>query len=89
MQTPIYSARDETELMARLWTPSLKDDPLAFVLLAFPWGEEKTPLARHAGPRKWQRQILADIRDHIADNRGKLNYDVFREAVASGRGIGK
>jgi len=75
--------------MTRLWSPAIKDDPLAFVLLAFPWGEPGTPLAKHTGPRKWQRQILIDIRDHIRGNNGKVDFDVFREAVASGRGIGK
>jgi len=89
MQTPIYSAHDEMELMARLWSPAIKDDPLAFVLLAFPWGEKGTPLEHFHGPRKWQRDILIDLRDHIKANQGKIDYDTFREAVASGRGIGK
>jgi len=89
MQTPVYSPQDETELMARLWSPAIKDDPLAFVLLVFPWGEPGTPLEKHTGPRKWQKAILADIRDHIKENKGKVDYDTFREAVASGRGIGK
>ena len=89
MQQPIYSAQDEMELMSRLWSPAIKDDPLAFVLLAFPWNEQGTPLENFSGPRRWQRQILSDIRDHIKANQGKLNFDVFREAVASGRGIGK
>lgn len=89
MQQPIYSASDEVELMARLWAPSIKDDPLAFVLLAFPWGEQGTPLEKHAGPRKWQRAILQSIRDHIQANNGKIDFDTFRMAVASGRGIGK
>jgi hypothetical protein len=89
MQQPIYSAQDEMELMARLWSPAIKDDPLAFVLLAFPWGEKGTPLEHFHGPRKWQRDILTDIRDHIRSNNGKIDYDTFREAVASGRGIGK
>jgi phage terminase large subunit-like protein len=89
MQQPIYSAQDEVELMARLWSPSIKDDPLAFVLLAFPWGEQGTPLEKHAGPRKWQRAILQSIRDHIKENDGKIDFDTFRMAVASGRGIGK
>jgi hypothetical protein len=75
--------------MARLWSPSIKDDPLAFVLLAFPWGEQGTPLEKHAGPRKWQRAILQSIRDHIQANNGKIDFDTFRMAVASGRGIGK
>lgn len=89
MQTPIYDATGEMELMARLWSPTIKDDPLAFVLLTFPWREPGTPLEHFDGPRKWQRQILADIRDHIKANQGKVDYDTFREAVASGRGIGK
>lgn len=75
--------------MSRLWSPSIKDDPLAFVLLAFPWGEQGTPLEKHAGPRKWQRAILQSIRDHIQANNGKIDFDTFRMAVASGRGIGK
>ncbi len=89
MQTTIYSAQDEQELMARLWAPNLKDNPLAFVMFCYPWGEKGTPLEHFSGPRKWQRQILMDIADHIAHNQGKVDFDVLREAVASGRGIGK
>jgi hypothetical protein len=89
MQTPRYTASEEMELMARLWSPAIKDDPLAFVLLTFPWGEPGTPLEHFNGPRKWQRDILSDLRDHIKQNNGKIDYDTFREAVASGRGIGK
>jgi hypothetical protein len=89
MQQPIYSAAEEMELMARLWSPTIKDDPLAFVLLTFPWGERGTPLEHFVGPRKWQRQILADLRDHIKANHGRIDFETFRMAVASGRGIGK
>jgi len=89
MQQPIYSAQDEMELMARLWSPSLKDDPLAFVLYTFPWGQQGTPLEHFPGPRKWQRQILSDLRDHIKQNNGKVDFDTARLAIASGRGIGK
>ena len=89
MQTTIYSAQDEQELMARLWAPALKDNPLAFVMFCYPWGEKGTPLEHFTGPRKWQRQILQDIADHIKQNNGKVDFDVLREAVASGRGIGK
>ena len=77
------------ELMARLWSPSLKDDPLAFVLYTFPWGQQGTPLEHFPGPRKWQRQILSDLRDHIKQNNGKVDFDTARMAIASGRGIGK
>ena len=44
MQTTIYSAHDEQELMARLWSPAIKNNPLAFVMYVFPWGEKGTPL---------------------------------------------
>jgi hypothetical protein len=77
------------ELMSRLWSPTIRDDPLAFVLLTYPWGEPGTPLEHFKGPRKWQRDVLGTLRDHIKDNQGKVDYDTFRKAVASGRGIGK
>jgi hypothetical protein len=77
------------ELMSRLWSPTIKDDPLAFVLLTYPWGEKNTPLENFTGPRKWQREVLITLRDHIKANNGKMDYDTFRNAVASGRGIGK
>ena len=89
MQAPIYSAADETELMARLWSPSIKDDPLAFVMFAFPWGQAGTPLEHFQGPRKWQKEVLTELRDHIKANGGKIDFDTFRMATSSGRGIGK
>jgi hypothetical protein len=89
MQTTIYSAQDEQELMARLWSPVIKDNPLAFVMFCYPWGQKGTPLENFSGPRKWQRDILLDIAQHIKTNNGKVDFDVLREAVASGRGIGK
>lgn len=89
MQEQRYSAADEQELMARLWSPTIKDNPLAFVLFTFPWGQAGTPLEHFSGPRKWQRQVLTDIADHIKQNQGKIDFDTLRLAVASGRGIGK
>ena len=89
MQSTIYSVEDEMELMARLWTPAIKDNLLSFVLLVFPWGVKGTPLEHFNGPRKWQREVLADLTAHIAQNNGKVNFDTFRMAVSSGRGIGK
>jgi len=89
MQKPIYSPDDEQLLMTRLWSPAIKDDPEAFVLFAFPWGQPGTPLAKYRGPRKWQREVLRDIKRHIDENKGKLEMGTLREAVASGRGIGK
>ena len=89
MQQPIYSASDEQLLMTRLWQPRIKDDPEAFVMMAFPWGQTGTPLASHQGPRKWQRKILRSMAQHIANNKPREAFEVFRLAVASGRGIGK
>ena len=76
--------------MSQLWSPLIANDPEKFVLFCFPWGEQGTPLARYKGPRAWQRQVLRDIRDHIAANNGTVDlYKVLRMATASGRGIGK
>lgn len=89
MQTTVYSAEEEQTLMASLWAPALKDDPLKFVMYLFPWGQKNTPLEHFAGPRKWQREVLRDIAEHIRQNNGKVDFDVLRMAVSSGRGIGK
>jgi hypothetical protein len=89
MQTTIYSAEDEQTLMSRLWAPAVKDNPLAFVMYAFPWAVPGTPLEHFTGPRKWQREVLTDIAEHIKANKGKVDFNTLRESVSSGRGIGK
>ena len=40
---------------------TIKNDPLAFVLLLFPWGEPGTPLEHFQGPRKWQRGVIEGL----------------------------
>jgi hypothetical protein len=75
--------------MASLWTPALKNDPLKFVMWLFPWGQKNTPLENFAGPRKWQREVLKELADHIRDNDGRIDFETLRMAVSSGRGIGK
>ena len=89
MQTTIYSAEDEQTLMSRLWAPAVKDNPLAFVMYAFPWRVAGTPLENFDGPRKWQREVLQDLADHIKANKGQVDFNTLREAISSGRGIGK
>jgi len=89
MQTTKYDAEGEMALMSRLWSPQIKNDPLAFVMMTFPWGQPNTPLEHFTGPRKWQRDVLRDLGEHIKQNNGKVDFDTFRMAVASGRGIGK
>lgn len=64
-------------------------DPVRFVMLAFPWGEEDGPLAPTAidpnpGPDEWQLDILRSIAE------GSLTPEkAIQIAVASGHGIGK
>lgn len=60
------------------------DDPLAFVLAAYPWGESGTPLADSDGPDQWQVEELEAIREHC-----QRTDDPYRMAIASGHGIGK
>jgi len=81
----------EQDLLAKLLT--FQDDPLKFVLYAFPWGQTGTPLEHHQGPRAWQREALTAMRDHLRENRTKVTHDrapeLMKMARASGRGIGK
>ena len=84
-----YSLKEEKELMTSIWSMNIKDDPLNFVRFIFPWGKEGTPLEHFSGPRKWQEKILRDISIHIQRNQSIDMPEMFRMAVASGRGIGK
>lgn len=61
------------------------DDPLRYVMLAFPWGEKGGPLEDQDGPDDWQVEQLNAIRDHIRSG----NTLSFRDATSSGHGIGK
>lgn len=60
-------------------------DPDAWALAAFDWGHGE--LAKHTGPRTWQREVNQDIRDHLADP--ATRFQPLRLAIASGHGIGK
>ena len=84
-----YEPKQEKQLMTELWSMNIKDDPLNFVKFVFPWGQKDTPLEHFEGPRKWQEKILRDITNHIQRNDSLDLPEMFRLAVASGRGIGK
>jgi len=84
-----YTAKQEEELMTDVWSLNIKDDPLNFVRYIFPWNQEGTPLADFSGPRRWQEKILRDIGNHIRKNETMDLPEMYRLAVASGRGIGK
>ena len=93
-----YTAEQEAQIMETLWSKTIRDDPEAFVMATFPWGEKGTPLERFSGPRTWQRDVLRMIREKIKENKSKgrgewdtMNdaYEMLRSAISSGRGIGK
>jgi hypothetical protein len=60
-------------------------DPLGFVRCAFPWGNGELECER--GPRKWQAEVLSDIRDHLKNP--ATRHTPLMVSVASGHGIGK
>ena len=88
-----FSPAEEQQLMARLWAPEIRDNPHAFVMFVFPWGQRGTPLEHQKGPRRWQREVLEVIRDRVAKNKRRqihgLTPEMLKDATASGRGIGK
>jgi hypothetical protein len=65
------------------WLASVADDPYAFALGAFPWGEPDTVLEHHVLD-PWQIWVLCAIRDKLIDI-----HTAIQIAVASGHGIGK
>ena len=66
------------------------DDPLGFVLAAFPWGEDG-PLKDYDGPDTWQREFLVWLGQEVTRRQfdGVQAVDPIRAAVSSGHGIGK
>lgn len=91
---PIYSAQHEQMLMTDLWSPDIADDPRNFVRYVYPWGKANTPLATEHHPRAWQDQLMKEMAAYIKSSRYSLEQtkvlaEMFRAAIASGRGIGK
>lgn len=66
------------------WLASVSNDPLGYVMGAFPWGEPGTRLEKFSGPEPWQREKLEHIRDGLTSPAA-----VIQEAAASGHGVGK
>ena len=66
------------------------DDPLIYVLAAFPWGDPG-PLAKESGPDDWQIDILHALRDALQAgvDEQEAMAAAIRVAIASGHGIGK
>lgn len=66
------------------WLASVSNDPYAFAMGAFPWGEQDTRLEESTGLEDWQKEILFAIRDGLVDINTAIQL-----AVASGHGVGK
>src|SRR6266404_7169999 len=60
----------------------LARDPLRFVRYAYPWGGPGE-LAGMTGPRDWQAELLATIRDALREGH-ETRLQPIRIAVASG-----
>lgn len=67
-----------------------RNDPLGFVLYAYPWGEPG-PLKDHSGPDQWQAEFLKGLGAEVSANGfdGLVPMAPIRRATASGHGIGK
>ena len=68
-----------------------KNNPLGFVLFAFPWGEPGSPLESSTGPDTWQAEFLNDLAKLVRERAfdGRTAVKAIRMAVSSGHGIGK
>lgn len=66
-------------------------EPLAFVMMAWPWGEPGTPLARFKGPDANQTKFLRDLGKDIRERRfdGYTPVAPIRKSIASAHGTGK
>jgi hypothetical protein len=66
------------------WLASVANDPLAFTMGAYPWGEPGTALENFDGPDLWARELMQSIKE------GLINVnEAIQIATASGHGIGK
>lgn len=89
MKNTQYTPEDEQQLMAQLWSPMIADNPYAFVMFVYPWGQAGTPLAHFKGPRRWQRRVLKKVTEHVQSGKALNIAKLLRIARSSGRGIGK
>ena len=66
------------------WLIEVRDDPLAFVMGAFPWGQVGTQLEGYDGPMPWAKALMGRIKSGLT-----TIDEAILEAVASGHGIAK
>jgi len=79
--------------MTEIWSQRVAENPEAFVMFVFPWGQKGTPLETFKEPRTWQKEELRRITQHIKDNKERIARgempQVYNSATSSGRGVGK
>ena len=61
-------------------------DPLGYVLYNFPWGVPGTPLEKHTGPRKWQRETLERLFDMLGEDVSAVKAGLGK-LMALGQGV--
>lgn len=87
----IASPDQEAEILGRCL--EMRNDPVAFVHWALPWGRPGTPFADLPGPRRWQMEELEALAAHVQLQEFRqeqgLPLDMWRSAYSSGRGPGK
>ena len=67
------------------------DDPLGFVMYAYPWGKSGTALEHRDGADFWQREFLIQLGEEVKKRAFDGLHPVLpiRMATSSGHGIGK
>lgn len=80
---PAVSEDLELELLQRAMKH--RRDPLGYTQKFYPWG--KDIVDGSTGPRAWQAEVHAYIRDHL--NNPATRFTPCRIAISSGHGIGK
>ena len=88
-----------TDAQLAEFAATFRDDPLGFVMAAYPWGEPflpdgtVNPLRNRTGPEPWQRRLLTKLGEHIKENDARISIGldplVWRSARSSGHGVGK
>lgn len=87
----MFDARPNPDIELANAVAEYYDDPLGFVLFAFPWGQPGTPLASIKGPRRWQWEFLEWLGEEIRGRGfdGVEAVEPIQRATSSGHGIGK
>ena len=83
-------ARPDYERMLHEDCRDYADNPLAWVLWAYPWEQKGTFLEHHDGPDVWQADFLRRFGEQIRERGfdGKTAVDPIRMAVSKGHGVG-